>query len=90
MPPEERGTVPQQADHQSVTALLCNAARIHTLKTKSLCCVAAGIIPSASITAEGLTPHEMLREAAPADSTLTTSRCPQAQPVKGYKHRRNI
>ncbi|WP_244993537.1 hypothetical protein [Pseudomonas donghuensis] len=86
LPPEERGTVPQQTDHKSVTALLCNAASIDTLKIKSLCCAAAGIISPVSSTTEGLIPHGRLRQAAPADTTLIASDRPHAQPAKGYKH----
>lgn len=68
------------------TAFLCNANGVDAQETKSLCCVAAGIIDPSSATAEALIPHEKLRGAALADATLNAQIRPPAQPVVGYKH----
>jgi len=70
---------------QASTALLCTANGVDTLKTKSLCCAAAGIIAPLSATAQALIPHEKLREAAPPDATLIAQNRPPAQPAVGCK-----
>jgi hypothetical protein len=53
-------------------------------ETNSLCCAAAGINASSNNATEALIPHEMLREAALPDATLTAQNGPLAQPVVGY------
>ncbi|WP_238704508.1 hypothetical protein [Pseudomonas nabeulensis] len=65
-------------------ALLRATEGVDTLVTNSLCCAAAGIIASSSVTAEALIPHEKLRGAALADATLNAQERPPAQPVLGY------
>ncbi|MNG16654.1 hypothetical protein D3C84_1005890 [compost metagenome] len=70
---------------QTSTALLRNANGVDTLETNSLCCAAAGIIAPLRRTAEALTPHEKLREAATPDATLIAHNRPLAQPVAGCK-----
>ncbi|MCE1058514.1 hypothetical protein LU646_11570 [Pseudomonas alloputida] len=67
-------------------ASLRETASIDAQKTKSLCCEAAGIIHPLSSPAEALTPHDKLREAAPADATLIAKDHPHAQPAEGYTH----
>ncbi|PMY56122.1 MULTISPECIES: hypothetical protein [Pseudomonas] len=69
---------------QTSTALLCNTNGVDTQETKSLCCAAAGNTASIRATAEALTPHEKLREAATPDATLIAQNRPPAQPVVGY------
>ncbi|CRL47789.1 hypothetical protein PSHI_08290 [Pseudomonas sp. URMO17WK12:I11] len=73
-----------QHTDQTSTALLCNASGVDTPETNSLCCAAAGII-ALSATAEALTPHEKLREAAAPDATLIAHNRPPAQPAEGGK-----
>ena len=82
---EESGMKMDLQTTQPSTALLCNAIRVDTQETKSLCCAAAGIISPLSATAETLIPHEKLREAATLDATLIARARPLAQPVEGYK-----
>lgn len=48
------------------------------------CCAAARIIASYSSTAEGLIPHEKLREAAIHNATLNAQKRSPAQLVEGY------
>lgn len=67
-------------------ASLREARDVDAQKTKSLCCEAAGIIHPISSPAEALTPHDKLREAAPADATLIAKKRPHAQPALGYTH----
>lgn len=67
-------------------ASLRDTCSIDAQKTKSLCCEAAGIIHPLSSPAEALTPHDKLREAAPADATLIAKDRPHAQPAEGYTH----
>lgn len=83
---EESGHVEAQANIPVIPALLREAACVDTQKTKSLCCAAAGIISTLSAPAEQQVPHDRLRQAAPADTTLIASDRPHAQPVKGYTH----
>lgn len=84
--PEKSGTQTCQHTAGSGAALLCNAIDVDTQKTKSLCCVAAGITALSSSTSEALIPHEKLREAALAAATLNAQVRPPAQPVVGYAH----
>ena len=81
----QSGTALVVADHNAQPALLRGNPSIDAQKTKSLCCVAAGIIAPLSRTEEALVPHERLRRAAPAETTLIASYRPYAQPAKGYK-----
>ncbi|WP_199521974.1 hypothetical protein [Pseudomonas protegens] len=67
---EESGMPHAQPTAQAMTALIRNAASVDTQKTKSLCCVAAGITALARRTTEGRIPHAKLRGAAPIDATL--------------------
>ena len=76
-----------QGSFQPQTALLRHASGIDTPVEKSLCCVAAGIIPPLSATAEALIPHEKLRGAATPDATLIAQNRPPAQPVVGDTQR---
>ncbi|WP_256584587.1 hypothetical protein [Pseudomonas sp. Irchel 3F5] len=87
---EESDNAILQANHVTDLALLRAAARIDAQKTKSLCCIAAGIISPATAYMKALIPHERLRRAAPAETTLIASCRPHAQPAKGYKQWRNI
>ncbi|WGK88064.1 hypothetical protein [Pseudomonas migulae] len=82
--PEESGMEMDQHTTQTSTALLCDASSVDTPETNSLCCAAAGIIAPLSANAEGLIPHEKLREAAIPDATLIAQNRPPAQPVVGY------
>ncbi|MNJ61794.1 hypothetical protein D3C77_576000 [compost metagenome] len=82
---EESDNAILQADHVTDLALLRGVARIEVRKTKSLCYIAAGIIPPASAYKKVLIPHERLRRPAPADTPLIASDRPHAQPAKGYK-----
>lgn len=90
MTSEESDNAILQADHVTDLALLRGGTRINAQETKSLCCVAAGITSPANAYIKALIPHERLRRAAPADTTLIASDRPHAQPAKGYKHWRNI
>ncbi|WP_207166049.1 hypothetical protein [Pseudomonas protegens] len=87
--PEESGMPHAQPTAQAMTALLRNAASVDAQKTKSLCCVAAGITALASSTTEARTPHEKLRGAATPGATLNAQSGPLAQLVEGYKYRPN-
>ncbi|PHH39796.1 hypothetical protein CRX57_06300 [Pseudomonas putida] len=49
------------------------------------CCAAASIIASSCSPAEGLIPHEKLREAATPKASLIAQNRPPAQLVQGYK-----
>lgn len=82
---EESGMQKDQHNTQSTTALLCKEASVDTLETNCLCCAAAGIIVLSSSTAEALTPHEKLREAATPGATLIAKTRPPAQPFVGCK-----
>lgn len=82
---EESGMKMDLQTTKPSTALLCNAIRVDTQETKSLCCAAAGIIAPFSATPKVLIPHEKLREAARHDATLIAQNRPPAQPVVGYK-----
>jgi hypothetical protein len=84
--PEKSGTQTCQHTAGSGAALLCNAIDVDTQKTKSLCCVAAGITALSSSTTEALIPHEKLREAVTHDATLIAQDCPPAQHAVGYTH----
>jgi len=75
-----------QAIRDAIPASLRDESRIDTQKTKSLCCEAAGIIPPCSSPTEALTPHDKLREAAPADAKLFAQNRPHAQPAEGYMY----
>lgn len=86
----ESGTTPDLTPHKAQPALLRGNASIDAHKTKSLCCIAAGIIVPLSRHEKGRLPHERLRWAAPADTTLIASYRPHAQPAEGYKHGRSI
>lgn len=83
---EESGHAEVQVNASAAPALLREAAFVDTQKTKSLCCAAAGIISSIRAPAEPQVPHDRLRQAAPADTTLIASDRPHAQPAKGYTH----
>lgn len=82
--PEESGMPHAQPTAQAMTALLRNAASVDAQKTKSFCCVAAGITALCCSTTEALIPHEKLREAANPDATLIAQERPPAQPAVGY------
>lgn len=86
----ESGTTPDLATYKVLPALLRGKASIDAQKTKSFCCKAAGITDPLSRTEKARLPHERLRWAAPADTTLIASDRPHAQPAEGYKHGRNI
>mgnify|MGYP001070207323 CR=1 FL=1 len=73
----------QSATHRP-PALLRNNNGIASLVNDN-CCVAASIIATSSSTAEGLIPHEKLREAATLNAMLIAQYRPPAQPVKGYQ-----
>ena len=73
-----------QNNIQCQAALLCNKSGGDTPVKNSLCCVAAGITALPCSTAEVLTPHEKLREAATFDATLFAQNYPPAQPAVGY------
>jgi len=73
-----------QDNLSTLPALLRIPVSVDTLETNSLCCAAAGIIAFFSATAEALTPHEKLREAALANATLNAQERSLAQPVVGY------
>ena len=81
----QSGTALVMADHNAEPALLRGNPSIDAQKTKSFCCKAAGNIDPLSRTEEALVPHERLRRAAPAETTLIASYRPHAQPAKGYK-----
>jgi hypothetical protein len=83
---EESGLQMDQHDTQSTTALLREETSVDALETKSLCCVAAGIIAPASSTTEALIPLEKLREAAAPNATLIAQNRPLAQLAQGYVH----
>jgi len=82
---EESGMQKDLHETQFKSALLCKETSVDTLETNSLCCAAVGIIAPSSSTAEALTPHEKLREAATPNATLIAQNRPPAQPVEGYK-----
>ncbi|BAO62946.1 hypothetical protein PPC_3599 [Pseudomonas protegens Cab57] len=84
--PEESGVPHAQPTAQAMTALLRNAASVDAQKTKSFCCVAAGITALACNTTEARTPHEKLRGAATPGATLNAQSGPLAQLAQGYKH----
>ncbi|UDI91177.1 hypothetical protein [Pseudomonas sp. IAC-BECa141] len=73
----------QNATHR-LAALLRNNNGIATPVNNSSC-AAASIIASSRSTAEGLIPHEKLREAATPKATLIAQNRPPAQLVKGDK-----
>ena len=73
----------EQTNNQTSTALLRNARVVDAPETNSLCCKAASIISSISVTAEALKPHKRLREAATPDAMLIAQNRPHAQPVVG-------
>ena len=75
-----------QGNTQGQAALLRGDTSVDTPVKNSLYCVAAGITALPSSTAEVLTPHEKLREAATPDAALIAQDRPPAQPVEGYKH----
>ncbi|WP_190306041.1 hypothetical protein [Pseudomonas oryziphila] len=85
-PPEESGYACDQVNATRTPALLRKAAGVDAQKTKSLCCVAAGIISTLNAPADPQIPHDRLRQAAPADATLIAPDRPHAQLAKGYKH----
>ena len=80
---ESGATSPQNALNAQA-ALLRGQACIDTQRTKSFCCKAAGITSPSSTTPLEQTPHDRLRRAAPADTTLIAPNCPPAQLVEGY------
>lgn len=84
--PEGSGPELVQTVKDAIHASLRETPSIDEQKTKSLCCAAAGIIQPISSPAESLTPHDKLREAAPADTTLIAKNRPHAQPAEGYTH----
>ncbi len=86
MPSEKSSNAINRVAHNVTPALLRRDTRIDAQKTKSLCCVAAGINNTCRSNPEALIPHERLRQAAPADTTLIASDRPHAQPAKEYKH----
>lgn len=86
MTSEESDNAAPQADHVTELALLRLIARIDVKKTKSHCCVAAGTISPARAATKVLIPHERLRQATLADTTLIAPDRQHAQPTKGYKH----
>lgn len=85
-PPEESGHARDQVSATRNPALLRDAASVDAQETKSLCCAAAGIIPHLSAPIDSQIPHDRLRQAAPAETTLIASGRPHAQPAKGYTH----
>lgn len=85
VPPVESGTSIVLAAHGAEPALLRDQASVTAHQTKSLCCAAAGIINPFRRPEKAHVPHERLRWAAPAETTLIASYRPHAQPAKGYK-----
>lgn len=83
---EESGRARDQVNATRTPALLREAAGVDPQETKSLCCAAAGIIPTLNAHSDSHAPHDRLRQAAPADATLIASYRPHAQPAKGYRH----
>ncbi len=83
---EESGHVVNKAITTPAPALLRRVVGVYAQKIKSLCCAAAGIIPPLNAHAAPQIPHDRLRQAAPADTTLIASIRPHAQPAKGYTH----
>ncbi|WJO24089.1 hypothetical protein LU688_11125 [Pseudomonas soli] len=81
---EESGRARDQLNATRPPALLREAAGVDPQETKSLCCAAAGIIPTLNAHSNSHAPHDRLRQAAPADATLIASDRPPAQLVKGY------
>ena len=75
----------EQNNTQPQAALLRSASSGDAPVKNSLCCVAAGIIASPSVTPEALIPHEKLRKAAAPDATLIAHTPPPAQPAEGDK-----
>ena len=84
--PEQSGHTHEQVNATRTPALLREAAGVDAQRTKSLCCVAAGIIATLSAPTDLQIPHDRLRQAAPADATLIASDRPHAQLAKGYTH----
>lgn len=84
--PEESGMPHAQPTAQAMTALIRNASGVDAQKTKSFCCVAAGITALARSTTEARIPHEKLRGAATAEATLNAQSGLLAQLAQGYKH----
>lgn len=82
--PEESGHARPQVNATRTPALLREAAGVDAQKTKSHCCVAAGIISTLNAPADLQIPHDRLRQAALADATLIASDRPHAQLAKGY------
>jgi hypothetical protein len=74
-----------QENASALPALLRTDNGGATLETNSLCCAAAGITAPTSTTAEALAPHEKLRGAALADTTLKAQKCALAQLAFGEK-----
>ncbi len=83
---EKSGLALHQISATRHPALLRDAASVDAQKTKSLCCAAAGIIPTLNAHPDSHAPHDRLRQAGPADATLIASDRPHAQPAKGYTH----
>lgn len=83
--PEESGMPQAQHTAQTMTALLRNFTGVDAQKTKSLCCVAAGITALARNTTETRIPHEKLRGAATPGAMLNAQSGPLAQLAQGYK-----
>ena len=70
---------------QPQPALLRNNNGIAT-PVNNNCCAAASVIAFSCSSAEGLIPHEKLREAATPNATLIAQNRPPAQPAVGYTH----
>ncbi|WP_256216358.1 hypothetical protein [Pseudomonas sp. NBRC 111142] len=83
---EESGRPRDQVNATRTPALLREAAGVVAQETKSLCCAAAGNIPTLNAHSDSHAPHDRLRQATPADATLIASHRPHAQPAKGYTH----
>lgn len=83
---EKSGLALHQVSATRTPALLRDAAGVDAQKPKSLCCAAAGIISDLSAPTDSQIPHDRLRQAAPAETTLIASGRPHAQPAKGYTH----
>ncbi|MGA5585578.1 hypothetical protein ACPCHW_04825 [Pseudomonas siliginis] len=73
---------------QPQPALLRNNNGIAT-PVNNNCCAAASVIAFSCSSAEGLIPHEKLREAATPNATLIAQKRPPAQPSQGYARRQS-
>lgn len=82
--PEQSGTRAAGRELSGSTAFFRNYSRVDTLKTKSLCCAAAGITALGSCVPQVLIPHEMLRGAGSIEASLIAQCAPPAQPAEGY------